>query len=169
MRPSLMGGRLLSLSDLRFFAYPCYPCTHSPSHAEASERSPWSQERTNGSFDTFSLRCTWSCRDFGRARSGLGARSRRASGHVCAVAVLCAPSCRVYIYMYTWHESVLRPSDSRCYESVLHRLKCGGGAEDERKSADCGVSPWCAGHTRTLWCRDRKLASSACVDEHVLI
>ena len=70
--------------------------------------------------------------------------------------------------MYTWHESVLRPSDSRCYESVLHRLKCGGGAEDERNSADCGVSPWCAGHTRTLWCRDRKLASSACVDEYML-
>ena len=40
-------------------------------------------------------------RDFRRARSGLGARSRRACGHVCAVAVLCRPPRAMCTYICT--------------------------------------------------------------------
>ena len=41
----------------------------------------------------------------------------------CCCAVGALVPC-VHIYMYTWHESLLRISDFRCYESVLYRLKC---------------------------------------------
>ena len=37
---------------------PSHSASHSPSHAEASARSPLFQARINGSFDTFSSRCT---------------------------------------------------------------------------------------------------------------